>query len=81
MSVKGQEFPAYDPRGIQGWADICDFKPWCHLVSHWIASETLGIPIETDPLETEGKLGIVMAFQMAWPDASGLAPQASHGSR
>ncbi len=67
MSVKGQEFPAYDPRGIQGMGltYATSNRGACHLRSYTVASEVLGIPVETDPLETEGKAGLVIAFQDA----------------
>jgi aldehyde:ferredoxin oxidoreductase len=76
MSVKGQEFPAYDPRGIQGMGltYATSNRGACHLRSYTVASEVLGIPIKTDPLETEGKAGLVTAFQDATAavDSSGL---------
>jgi len=67
MSVKGQEFPAYDPRGIQGMGltYATSNRGACHLRSYTVASEVLGIPVKTDPLETEGKAGLVKAFQDA----------------
>ncbi len=67
MSVKGQEFPAYDPRGIQGMGltYATSNRGACHLRSYTVASEILGIPEKTDPLETEGKAGLVKAFQDA----------------
>ena len=67
MSVKGQEFPAYDSRGIQGMGltYATSNRGACHLRSYTVASEVLGIPVKTDPLETEGKAGLVMAFQDA----------------
>jgi aldehyde:ferredoxin oxidoreductase len=37
----------------------------CHLRSYTVASEVLGIPVKTDPLVTEGKAGLVKAFQDA----------------
>ncbi|MEK9556133.1 MAG: aldehyde ferredoxin oxidoreductase C-terminal domain-containing protein, partial [Gammaproteobacteria bacterium] len=76
MSVKGQEFPAYDSRGIQGMGltYATSNRGACHLRSYTVASEVLGIPVKTDPLTTEGKPGLVMAFQDATAafDASGL---------
>ena len=76
MSVKGQEFPAYDPRGIQGMGlgYATANRGACHLRSYTVASEILGIPEKTDPLETEGKAGLVKAFQDATAavDSSGL---------
>ena len=67
MTVKGQEFPAYDPRGIQGMGltYATSNRGACHLRSYTVASEVLGIPEKTDPLETDGKAGLVMAFQDA----------------
>jgi len=76
MSVKGQEFPAYDPRGIQGMGltYATSNRGACHLRSYTAASEILGIPEKTDPLVTEGKAGLVKAFQDATAavDSSGL---------
>ncbi len=67
MTVKGQEFPAYDPRGIQGMGltYATSNRGACHLRSYTVASEILGIPEKTDPLETDGKAGLVKAFQDA----------------
>jgi aldehyde:ferredoxin oxidoreductase len=67
MSVKGQEFPAYDSRGIQGMGltYATSNRGACHLRSYTVASEILGIPVKTDPLSTDGKAGLVKAFQDA----------------
>ncbi len=76
MTVKGQEFPAYDPRGIQGMGlgYATANRGGCHLRSYTVASEILGIPEKTDPLVTDGKPGLVKAFQDATAavDSSGL---------
>jgi aldehyde:ferredoxin oxidoreductase len=76
MTVKGQEFPAYDPRGIQGMglAYATSNRGACHLRGYTVASEVLGIPVKTDPLETDGKAELVKAFQDATAavDSSGL---------
>ncbi len=76
MTVKGQEFPAYDPRGIQGMGltYATSNRGACHLRSYTVASEVLGIPEKTDPLVTEGKAGLVKAFQDATAvvDSAGL---------
>lgn len=76
MSVKGQEFPAYDGRSIQGigLAYATSNRGACHLRGYTIASEVLGIPVKTDPLESEGKPELVKAFQDATAafDSSGL---------
>ncbi len=67
MSVKGQEFPAYDSRGIQGMglAYATSNRGACHLRGYTVASEVLGIPVKTDPLTTDGKPELVKAFQDA----------------
>lgn len=67
MSVKGQEFPAYDSRGIQGMGltYATSNRGACHLRSYTVASEVLGIPVKTDPLIAEGKPELVKAFQDA----------------
>ena len=67
MSVKKQEFPAYDSRGIQGMGltYATSNRGACHLRSYTVASEVLGIPVKTDPLVTEGKADLVKAFQDA----------------
>ncbi len=76
MSVKGQEFPAYDGRGIQGMglAYATSNRGACHLRGYTVASEVLGIPVKTDPLEHAGKPELVKAFQDATAafDSSGL---------
>jgi aldehyde:ferredoxin oxidoreductase len=76
MSVKGQEFPAYDARGIQGMGltYATSNRGACHLRSYTVASEILGIPVKTDPLTTEGKPELVKAFQDATAafDSSGI---------
>ncbi|MFV8833650.1 aldehyde ferredoxin oxidoreductase family protein [Aquisalimonas sp.] len=76
MTVKGQEFPAYDPRGIQGMglAYATSNRGACHLRGYTVSSEVLGIPEKTDPLVTEGKPELVKAFQDATAavDSSGL---------
>ena len=76
MTVKSQEFPAYDPRGIQGMGltYATSNRGACHLRSYTVSSEILGIPEKTDPLVTEGKAGLVKAFQDATAavDSSGL---------
>ena len=76
MTVKGQEFPAYDPRAIQGMGltYATSNRGACHLRSYTVSSEILGIPEKTDPLVTDGKAGLVKAFQdvtAAW-DSTGL---------
>ena len=76
MTVKGQEFPAYDPRAIQGMglAYATSNRGACHLRGYTVSSEIMGIPEKTDPLVTEGKAGLVKAFQDATAavDSAGL---------
>ncbi len=76
MTVKGQEFPAYDPRGIQGMGltYATSNRGACHLRSYTVSSEVLGVPEKTDPLVTDGKPALVKAFQDATAavDSSGL---------
>ncbi|TNF89357.1 MAG: aldehyde ferredoxin oxidoreductase family protein [Gammaproteobacteria bacterium] len=76
MTVKGQEFPAYDPRGIQGIGlnYATSNRGACHLRGYTIASEVLGIPVKTELNDTDGKPELVKAFQdaTALVDSSGL---------
>ncbi len=76
MTVKGQEFPAYDPRGIQGMGlgYATSNRGACHLRGYTVSSEILGVPEKTDPLVTDGKAGLLMAFQDATAavDSTGL---------
>jgi aldehyde:ferredoxin oxidoreductase len=67
MSSKGQEFPAYDGRVIQGigLAYATSNRGGCHLRGYTIASEVLGIPVKTEPTESNGKPELVKAFQDA----------------
>jgi aldehyde:ferredoxin oxidoreductase len=67
MTVKGQEFPAYDPRGIQGigLGYATSNRGACHLRGYTVASEVFGIPVKTDPHATEGKADLLKAFQDA----------------
>jgi len=65
MDVKGQELPAYDPRGAQGHGlgYATSNRGGCHLRSYMISAEILGIPEKLDPLTTEGKAKWVITFQ------------------
>lgn len=76
MTVKGQEFPAYDPRAIQGMglAYATSNRGACHLRGYTVSSEILGVPEKTDPHVTTGKAGLVKAFQDATSlvDSAGL---------
>ena len=75
MTVKKQEIPAYDPRGIQGIGleyATCT-RGGCHVKGYTIAVEVLGSGVKLDPRVIEGKPGIVKLFQdlTAAVDASG----------
>ena len=76
MTVKGQEFAAYDPRGIQGMGlgYATSNRGACHLRSYTVASEVLGIPVKTEQNDAEGKPELVKAFQDATAvvDSAGL---------
>lgn len=55
MTVKGQEFPAYDGRALQGMglAYATSNRGACHLRGYMVSPEVLGIPIKMDPQATE----------------------------
>ncbi|MCP4333477.1 MAG: aldehyde ferredoxin oxidoreductase family protein, partial [Gammaproteobacteria bacterium] len=76
MTVKGQEFPAYDPRGIQGIGlnYATSNRGACHLRGYTVASEILGIPVKTEQTDSDGKAELVKAFQdaTALVDSAGL---------
>ena len=63
--VKGQEFPAYDARAVKGMGlgYATSNRGACHVRGYTNGSETAGIPFKTDPLATEGKAELLMAFQ------------------
>ena len=76
MGVRGQEFPAYDARAIQGMGlgYATSNRGACHLKSYTVAPEILGIPEKMDPAATEGKAAITKVFQDATSavDSAGL---------
>ncbi len=61
--VKGMGMPAYDPRGMKGMglAYATSNRGACHLRAWSGASELMGYPEKTDPLEESGK-GKLIAF-------------------
>jgi len=65
MSVKRQELPAYDPRGVQGHGleYATSNRGGCHVRGYMISPEILGVPEKLDPLATEGKAGWTKTFQ------------------
>jgi aldehyde:ferredoxin oxidoreductase len=75
MTVKKQEIPAYDPRGIQGIGleyATCN-RGGCHVKGYTIAVEVLGNKANLDPRVTTAKAFWVKLFQdlTAAVDASG----------
>ncbi len=76
MSVKKQELPAYDPRGIQGQglAYATSNRGGCHVRAYLISPEIVGLPEKLDRFAIEGKATWVKIFQdlTAFIDASGL---------
>ena len=65
MSVKGQAIPAYDPRVLkgEGLGYATSNRGACHLRGYTPASELLGIPVKTDPLDWDGKGPLLKIFQ------------------
>lgn len=61
MSVKGQELPAYDPRGAYGMAlgYAVSTRGGCHLRAYPISHEILRKPVATDRFSFDGKARIV----------------------
>ena len=76
MSVKKQELPAYDPRGIQGMAIqyATSNRGGCHVRGYLISPEILGLPEKLDKDSIEGKPTWAKIFQdfTAFIDSSGL---------
>jgi aldehyde:ferredoxin oxidoreductase len=76
MGVKGQEFPAYDPRGLQGMGlgYATSNRGACHLKAYTVAAEVFGIPKKVEPSATEGKAELTKIFQdmTSVVDATGL---------
>jgi aldehyde:ferredoxin oxidoreductase len=61
ISVKGQELPAYDPRGAYGMAlgYATSTRGACHLAAYPISHEILRKPVATDRLSFAGKARII----------------------
>lgn len=76
MSVKKQELPAYDPRGIQGHGVqyATSNRGGCHVRGYMISPEILGMPEKLDRFSLEGKPTWAKIFQdfTAAIDSSGL---------
>lgn len=76
MSVKKQELPAYDARGIQGIGITyaTSNRGGCHVRGYMISPEVLALPEELDRTVTEGKATWAKIFQdlTAAIDSSGM---------
>lgn len=76
MSVKKQEMPAYDPRGVQGMGleYATSNRGGCHVRGYLTSPEVLGIPEKLDPDSTAEKPAWLKTFQdlTAALDSSGI---------
>ena len=65
MSVKKQEMPAYDARGIQGIGITyaTSNRGGCHVRGYMISPEVLGLPEQLDRTVTENKAAWAKIFQ------------------
>ena len=76
MSVKKQEFPAYDGRGAQGMGlqYATSNRSACHVRGYMTSPEILGSPVKLDPFETKDKASWDKIFQdlTAALDSSGI---------
>ena len=61
MAVKGQELPAYDPRGAYGMAlgYVTSTRGGCHLRAYPISHEILRKPVATDRFTFSGKARVI----------------------
>jgi len=76
MTSKKQEYPAYDPRAIQGIGlnYATSNRGGCHVRGYTVAAEVVGVPQPMDPHAREGKAAITKMFQdlTAMVDSTGL---------
>ena len=65
MTVKKQEMPAYDPRGVQGIGlnYATGNRGGCHVRGYTISAEVLGVPVKLDKDTTDGKAQLDITFQ------------------
>ncbi len=65
MVVRGQELPAYDPRGAQGHGlgYATSNRGGCHLRAYLISPEVLGVPKLVDRFSTKNKAELLKEFQ------------------
>ncbi|MDW8802826.1 aldehyde ferredoxin oxidoreductase family protein [Clostridium sp. A1-XYC3] len=64
MTVKKQELPAYDPRGVQGHGltYAANNRGGCHIKGYMINPEILGYPEKLDRFSLEGKAAYAKVF-------------------
>lgn len=64
MTVKKQELPAYDPRGIKGHGITyaVNNRGGCHIKGYMVSPEILGYPEKLDRLSLEGKAAYAKVF-------------------
>ncbi|NLV88538.1 MAG: aldehyde ferredoxin oxidoreductase family protein [Tissierellia bacterium] len=64
MTVKKQELPAYDPRGVQGHGltYAVNNRGGCHIKGYMISPEILGYPEKLDRFSLEGKAAYTKVF-------------------
>lgn len=64
MTVKKQELPAYDPRGVQGHglSYAVNNRGGCHIKGYMISPEILGYPEKLDRFSLEGKAAYTKIF-------------------
>lgn len=76
MSVKKQEMPAYDGRGVQGMGleYATSNRGGCHVRGYLTSPEILGVPVKLDPLVTTDKASWLKTFQdlTAVVDSTGI---------
>jgi aldehyde:ferredoxin oxidoreductase len=67
MSAKGMEFPAYDPRGMQGQGLLyaTSNRGGCHMRGNMVGPEVLGLPKLIDRFQVYGKSSFVILHQNA----------------
>jgi len=67
MSAKGLEFPAYDPRGMQGQGLLyaTSNRGGCHMRGNMVGLEVLGLPKLIDRFQVQGKSSYVILHQNA----------------
>jgi aldehyde:ferredoxin oxidoreductase len=65
MQTKGLEFPAYDPRGMQGQGLLyaTSNRGACHLRGNMLGPELLGTPKMLDRHAPSGKAGLLIVLQ------------------